>query len=50
MAKKIIDTSNGIIYDTMTEAANKYNVKISNLNKMLKGERKNKTPLLRYES
>lgn len=50
MSKKIIDTSNGKIYDTMTEAANHYGIFISNLNKMLKGERKNITTLIRYES
>jgi hypothetical protein len=49
MSKKLIDTSNGKIYDSMTEAAKDYNVFRGNLSKMLKGERKNKTSLIRYE-
>jgi predicted GIY-YIG superfamily endonuclease len=43
--KKVIDISNGEIYNTTTEAANKNNMKRTTLKAMLVGQNRNKTNL-----
>ncbi len=48
--KKVIDIKTGIIYNKLTEAANKNNIKISTLCNMLKGRRRNKTNLKYYNN
>lgn len=48
-SKKVIDISNGVIYDTVSEAASKNGLKRSTLAAMLIGQNKNKTNLKYYE-
>lgn len=48
MAKRILDTSTNIIYNTMQEAALAHNINYSTLSKYLTGSRTNKTTLIFY--
>ena len=48
-ARKVIDVSSGVIYDTVNEAASINNLKRTTLIAMLKGQNKNKTNLKYYE-
>ena len=45
LAKKVIDTNTGIIYNCAKDASEAYNVKYNSLNKYLNGKNKNKTTL-----
>lgn len=49
-AKKVIDMANGIIYETLRQAANENNIKEAYLCGMLKGHFKNKTTLQYYDT
>jgi hypothetical protein len=49
MAVKMIDTSNGKIFDTLKEAAEYFNINTSTLCSMLNGYYKNKTTLIYYK-
>lgn len=46
LAKKVIDTNNGVIYNCAMDAAEACGVKYNSLNKYLNGKNKNKTTLI----
>lgn len=49
MSRKVIDTSTGIIYNSVTEVVNLFPVSMTGLTRYLKGIRKNKTTFEYYE-
>lgn len=48
--KKIIDTSTGLVYDSIKKAALCFNIKPNTLNAMLTGQNKNKTTLTYFKN
>lgn len=49
-SKKVIDTSNGILYDSATEVSIKFNISKTTLCQYLRGARKNKTKFMYHEN
>lgn len=45
MYKPLINLNSGVFYDTLTEAANAMGMKYSTLSNMVRGKRKNRTPV-----